>query len=105
MDKKKQIEEMTKIIEKTFSYAKKYYDDKYEPFELEVYPDEISKALYNANCRIIPEGSVVLTKEEHIEILGKIKMLQQLRNAITTLANDFGIKPNFTNHTGDPDWN
>ena len=51
MDKQKQIEEMAKIIGKTFSYAKKYYDDKYEPFELAVYPDEIAIELYNAGYR------------------------------------------------------
>ena len=45
------IEEMAKDIGKTFTYAKKYYDDKYEPFELEVYPDEIARELYQKGYR------------------------------------------------------
>ena len=62
--KQKQIEEMAKDIEKTFTYAKKYYDDDFEPYELEVYPDEIARELYNAGCRKISENAVVLTEKE-----------------------------------------
>lgn len=63
----------------------------------------------------LPEGSVVLTEEEYKEILGKIKMLMQLRKIITRIAKEFGVETaickntqkhaNFENHTGDPDWN
>ena len=67
---KQMIEEMAKVIGETFTYAKKYYYDKYEPFELEVYPDDIASELYNAGYRKIPEGAVVVSKQvwdEHIE--------------------------------------
>ena len=50
-DKEKEIEELTKIIEGTFDYAKKYYPDKYEPFELNVYPDEIARTIVENSYR------------------------------------------------------
>ena len=50
-DEEKEIEELTKIIENTFSYAKKYYPDKYEPFELNVYPDEIARVIIENGYR------------------------------------------------------
>lgn len=50
-DEEKEIEELTKIIEGTFDYAKKYYPDKYEPFELHVYPDEIARVIIENGYR------------------------------------------------------
>ena len=50
-DEEKEIEELTKIIEGTFDYAKKYYPDKYEPFELNVYPDEIARTIVENSYR------------------------------------------------------
>ena len=50
-DEEKEIEELTKIIEGTFDYAKKYYPDKYEPFELNVYPDEIARTIVENGYR------------------------------------------------------
>ena len=50
-DEEKEIEELTKVIENTFSYAKKYYPDKYEPFELNVYPEEIARVIIENGYR------------------------------------------------------
>lgn len=50
-DEEREIEELTKIIENTFSYAKKYYPDEYEPFELNVYPDEIARVIIENGYR------------------------------------------------------
>ena len=50
-DEEKEIEELTKIIEGTFDYAKKYYPDKYEPFELNVYPEEIARVIIENGYR------------------------------------------------------
>ena len=50
-EEEKEIEELTKIIEGTFDYAKKYYPDKYEPFELNVYPDEIARIIIENGYR------------------------------------------------------
>ena len=47
----KEIADLTKIIESTFDYAKKYYTDKYEPFELNVYPDEIARIIVENGFR------------------------------------------------------
>jgi protein subunit release factor A len=54
-DKEKEIEELTKIIESTFDYAKKYYPDKYEPFELNVYPDEIARTIIENGYKKVEE--------------------------------------------------
>ena len=54
----KEIEEMAKVIEGTFTYAKKWYPDKYEPFELNVYPDDIAGELYNAGYRNVKDKTV-----------------------------------------------
>ena len=73
MDEQKQINEMEEVIEPTFSYAKKWYPDKYEPVELNVYPDDIARTLYNAGYRKIPKDSVVITKEEY----NALKMIEK----------------------------
>ena len=54
-DEEKEIEELTKIIEGTFDYAKKYYPDKYEPFELNVYPDEIARTIVENGYKKVEE--------------------------------------------------
>ena len=74
MDRKKQIEEMEKVIGETFTYAKKWYPDKYEPFELEVYPDEIARTLYNAGYR--------KESETAREILECLRFLIEERNCV-----------------------
>lgn len=53
--KEEELKELTKIIEGTFDYAKKYYPDKYEPFELNVYPDEIARVIIETGFRKIKE--------------------------------------------------
>lgn len=50
-DEEKEIEELAKIIEGTFDYAKKYYPDRYESFELNVYPDEIARVIVENGYR------------------------------------------------------
>ena len=47
--------DLTKIIESTFDYAKKCYPDKYEPFELHVYPDEIARTIVENGYRKVKE--------------------------------------------------
>ena len=96
-DKQKQIEEMAWIIQTDCNNGsncnccefrdnnfKKIYDKRLEC-------ENISRAIKIYDI-LIPKGSVVLTKEEHIEILGKIKMLEQLRKAITKIAKEFGVE-------------
>lgn len=51
IEKEQELDELTKIIEDTFSYAKKYYPDKYEPFELNVYPEEIARLIIENGYR------------------------------------------------------
>lgn len=105
-DNEKQIEEMAKEIETTFTYAKKYIPDKYEPVEFEVYPDEIADKLYNAGYRKLPKDSVVLTKEEYkklglvvetiqeyetvngeLKLINEKKILKKLQTDFTDLLN------------------
>lgn len=50
-DEEKEIEELTIIIENIFSYAKQYYPDKHEPFELNIYPDEIARVIIENGYR------------------------------------------------------
>ena len=50
-DEEKEIEELTKIIENIFSYAKQYYPNKHEPFELNIYPDEIARVIIENGYR------------------------------------------------------
>ena len=69
MDNEKQIEEMTQIIDNVQTYGTKWYPDKYEPFDCRIENDDIAYELYNAGCRKIPEGAVVLTKEEKQKLL------------------------------------
>ena len=50
-DEEKEIEELTKIIENIFSYAKQYYPNKHEPLELNIHPDEIARVIIENGYR------------------------------------------------------
>lgn len=85
MDKQKQIEILTEDIYMS-GHGLDWEDS-----------EDIAEQLYFLGYRKIPKDSVVLTKEEHIEVLDKIKMLdkiktlEQLCKAITRIAKEFGI--------------
>lgn len=75
-NKQKQIEEIAKVI---FEYVdskdrKNVYivhSGVAEDMKTYCHNYGVAKALYNANCRIIPEGSVVLTEEEFWKLSNK----------------------------------
>ena len=90
-DKQKQIEEMATII-CDMSFTCKTCQETRGSRECIASVWNKAQRIYNAGYRKIPKGSVVLTEEEHIEILGKIKMLEQLRKAITLIAKEFGVE-------------
>ena len=88
MNDKKQIEEMTKVIEPTYTHATKWFPDKYEPFELNVYPDEIARTLYNAGCRKLPENAVVLSREEYNEIKQYQNYIPEMKKAFDKIRKE-----------------
>lgn len=66
MDKQKQIEEMAKVLES--KHLSMCTWDSYNDDFNDNYPNECKKvatALYNERYRKIPEGAVVLTREEY----------------------------------------
>lgn len=80
-DKEKQIEEMGKIL--CNDMGCKYCERCYDLMKAE--------SLYNAGCRKIPEGSVVLTKEEYEE-LKFAKNLLELREETIKSLEDANIR-------------
>ena len=74
-DDKKQIEEMATVIFKRgvaldgvdFAFGLKGSD----------HFDRIAKALYSVGCRIIPEGAVVLTREEYEKLGLVVETIQE----------------------------
>ena len=74
MDKQKQIEEMAKVLES--KHLSMCTWDSYNDDFNDNYPNECKKvatALYDAGYRKIPEGAVVLTREEYDELQKGIK--------------------------------
>ena len=82
MDKQKQIEEMEKVIDNVQTYGTKWYPDKYEPFESRIENDDIAYEFYNAGYRKIPDGAVVLTREEHQKYLAFKIIEPQVRGCL-----------------------
>lgn len=77
MDTQKQIEEMAKIIHKHFQYLKSDWEE-YTKFDL-----SLAYALQWNGYRKIPEGAVVLTREEYkrYERIEKIIKLAKMEKA------------------------
>ena len=75
MDKEKQIKEIFDLIKKRIGcqYIYKPSYNKYGEKEgyIAIFINDIAKDLYNANCRILDKGSMVLTKKEFWKLSNK----------------------------------
>ena len=96
-DKQKQIEEMAKVI---FEYVdskdrKNVYivhSGVAEDMKTYCHNYGVAKDLYNANCRILDEGSVILSKEENEARENAIDSLQVAISSFTRLETLYKIK-------------
>ena len=73
MDKQKQIEEMAKVVQRNMCGDKPCEECNYHGFKTKILPRYcevylIAEKLFNAGYRKIPDGAVVLTREEYDEL-------------------------------------
>lgn len=91
-DKQKQIEEMAKVMFNSKCPTVKCCECRFNEFDVACQDNVRAEHLYNANCRIIPEGSVVLTEEQFSEFRQTIITQSQEYTKLCNEMNDKIIK-------------